>query len=209
MRDQLEIQPNDCKGEITLEPISEMVADRMQDRSTIHPDVITGEECEAHRPSNHQANQKIPITNEGAHEGSSHHHESGVLFAKDVGQHVAVLPEVDVILSGVKIDDIQVGDPGVPLTNEQENLCQLIWKKRRLLMGKENSLPPAARGVICDSDVGEATPIAQRVRPVAPKFRKRLADLIKGLLLATIICPSTSPWMSPIVVIVKKNGVDI
>ena len=47
------------------------------------------------------------------------------------------------------------------------------------------------------------------MRPVAPKFREKLADLIKGLLSAKIIRPSTSPWASPIVVIIKKNGVDI
>ncbi|CAI5701136.1 unnamed protein product [Peronospora effusa] len=52
-------------------------------------------------------------------------------------------------------------------------------------------------------------PIAQRVRKVAPQFREKLADLIKGLLSAKIIQPSTSPWFSPIVIIVKKNGVDI
>ena len=57
--------------------------------------------------------------------------------------------------------------------------------------------------------MGGASPIAQRVRPVAPKFREKLADLIKGLLSAKIIRPSTSPWASPIVVVIKKNGEDI
>ena len=71
----------------------------------------------------------------------------------------------------IKIDDIQVGDPGVPLTSDQEKLRELIWNSRHLLMGKGNALSPAARGAICDIDVGEAAPIAQRVRPVAPKFR--------------------------------------
>ena len=48
-------------------------------------------------------------------------------------------------------------------------------------------------GAVCDIDVGGANPIAQRVRPVAPKFREKLADMIKGLLTAQIIRPSTSP----------------
>ena len=39
-----------------------------------------------------------------------------------------------------------------------------------MLIGKGNALPPAARGAVCDIDVGEAKPIAQRVRPVAPKL---------------------------------------
>ena len=57
------------------------------------------------------------------------------------------------------------------MTKEQEELRQLIWKKRKLLMGKVNSLPPAAQGVICDIDVGGSAPIAQRKssRPNVPR----------------------------------------
>ena len=62
---------------------------------------------------------------------------------------------------------------------------------------------------MCDIDVGNAKPIAQRVRPVAPKYREKLADLIKGLLSARIIRPSISPWAFLIVVIIKKDGEDI
>ena len=76
-------------------------------------------------------------------------------------------------------------------------------------MGKGNALPPAARGAICDIDVGDAKPIAQRVRKVAPRYMEKLFKLLKGLLSAGIIKPSESPWASPIVIVVKKNGVDI
>ena len=76
-------------------------------------------------------------------------------------------------------------------------------------MGKGNALPPAARGAVSDIDVGGANPIAQRLIPVSLKFRKKLADLIKGALSAKIIRPSTSPWASPIVIVIKKNGEDI
>ena len=81
-----------------------------------------------------------------------------------------VLPEVAISTDEVTIDDIQVGDPGKPLSDDQERLRQLIWKNRRLLMGKGNALPPAARGAVCDIDVGGASPIAQRVLPVAPSL---------------------------------------
>uniref|UniRef100_A0AAV1VD68 RNA-directed DNA polymerase n=1 Tax=Peronospora matthiolae TaxID=2874970 RepID=A0AAV1VD68_9STRA len=138
-----------------------------------------------------------------------YHHESGDLFAEDIEQHMAVLPEMSATTEEVTIEDIQIGDPDVPLTTDQQRLRSLIWKSRHLLMGKGNALPPAARGAICDIDVGGAAPIAQRARPVAPKYREKLSDLIKGLLAAKIVQPSTSPWASPIVVIIKKNGVDI
>uniref|UniRef100_A0AAV1UZW5 Reverse transcriptase domain-containing protein n=1 Tax=Peronospora matthiolae TaxID=2874970 RepID=A0AAV1UZW5_9STRA len=118
-----------------------------------------------------------------------YHHESGDLFAEDIEQHMAVLPEMSATTEEVTIEDIQIGDPDVPLTTDQQRLRSLIWKSRHLLMGK--------------------APIAQRVCPVAPKYREKLSDLIKGLLPAKIVQPSTSPSASPIVVIIKKNGVDI
>ena len=122
---------------------------------------------------------------------------------------MAVLPDIVMPNAEVTIDDIQVGDPDLPLTGDQERLRQLIWINKHLLIGKGNALPPAVRGAICDIDVEGARPIAQRVRPVALKFREKLADLSKGLLSAKIIQPSKSPWASPIVVIIKKNGEDI
>ena len=76
-------------------------------------------------------------------------------------------------------------------------------------MGKVSALPYAARGAVCDIDVGGANSIAQRVRPVAPKFREKLTDLIKVFLSTKIIRPSTSPWASPIVILINNNGEDI
>ena len=39
-----------------------------------------------------------------------------------------------------------------------------------LMIGKGNAFPPAASGAVCDIEGGGANPVAQRVRPVAPKF---------------------------------------
>ncbi|POM77680.1 Reverse transcriptase, partial [Phytophthora palmivora] len=109
-----------------------------------------------------------------------HCHEGDDLYAEDVDQEMAILSEINPTTDEVKIEDIQVGDPGIQTTAEIERLRQKIWKYAR--------------------------PIAQRVRKIAPRFREKLSDLIKGLLSASY---SRSPWASPIVVIVKKNGVDI
>ena len=54
---------------------------------------------------------------------------------------MAVLPEVVSSTAEITIDDIQVGDPGIPLSQDQEKLRQLIYKSRHLLIGKGNSLP--------------------------------------------------------------------
>ena len=110
---------------------------------------------------------------------ATYRHESGDLYAEDVDQHMAVLPDIITSTAEVAIDDIQVDDPDISLTGDQEQLRQLIWRNKHLLIGNGNALPPAARGAICDIDVGGASPIAQKVRPVAPKFREKLADLIK------------------------------
>uniref|UniRef100_H3H9I8 Reverse transcriptase domain-containing protein n=1 Tax=Phytophthora ramorum TaxID=164328 RepID=H3H9I8_PHYRM len=137
------------------------------------------------------------------------YHEGGDLFAEDVEKQMAVLPEVATTTDEVTIEDIQVGDPDFNTPEEIDRLRQIIWRRRHLLIGKGNALPPAAVGAVCDIDVGGATPVAQRVRRVAPQFREKLSDLIKSLLSAEMIVPSTSPWASPIVIIIKKNGVDI
>ena len=115
---------------------------------------------------------------EKLHSPSVCYHERGELFAEDVEQHLAVLPEVAASSTEMTIDDAQVGDPGVPLTEDQERLRQLIWKSKHLLIEKGNAVPPAARGAVCDIDVSDANPVAQTVRPVASKFRKTLANLI-------------------------------
>ena len=136
-------------------------------------------------------------------------HESGDLRAEDIDKNWSVIPEVIPSTNEVMLEDIQIPDPGDTPKEEVDRLRQIIWRKRHLLMEKGNALPPVARGAVCDIDVGNARPIAQRVRKVAPQFREKLEDLIKGLLSSKIIQHSTSPWASPIVIIVKKNGVDI
>ncbi|OWY97075.1 reverse transcriptase, partial [Phytophthora megakarya] len=133
-----------------------------------------------------------------------YYHERSDLYAEDVDGQMAVLPEGPVTTGDVKIGDIQLQTP-----EEIERLCQKIWKFRHLLIGKGNALPPAARGVVCDIDVGGARPIALKCRKLRIQFREKLADLIKGLLSARMVNYSRSPWASPIVVSIKKNGVDI
>ena len=59
---------------------------------------------------------------------------------------MAVLPEIVSSTAEITIDEIQVGDPGIPLSQDQEKLRQLIWKSRHLLIGKGNALPPRSTG---------------------------------------------------------------
>ncbi|POM72983.1 Hypothetical protein PHPALM_10217 [Phytophthora palmivora] len=108
-----------------------------------------------------------------------------------VEDQMAVLPEVTATTEEVKIEDLQIDDANINTQEEIERLVQIIWKRKHLLIGKGNALPPPAKGVVCDIDVGNAKPVAQRCRKVAIQFREKLYQLIKGLLSARMIRHST------------------
>ncbi|OWZ11283.1 LOW QUALITY PROTEIN: reverse transcriptase [Phytophthora megakarya] len=104
-----------------------------------------------------------------------YYHESDDLSADDLAGNLAVLPDIPISTTA---------------------------KKQHLLIGKENALPPAAMGVVCDIDVRNAKPIVLRHRKVPTRFREKVAGLIE------IVRPSTSPWASPIVIVHKSDSVD-
>ncbi|GMF20058.1 unnamed protein product [Phytophthora fragariaefolia] len=52
-------------------------------------------------------------------------------------------------------------------------------------------------------------PIRQRAWRLPPKHLRKLYELLKTLLEAGLIAFSNSPWASPIVIVLKKNEVDI
>ncbi|CAH0475209.1 unnamed protein product [Peronospora belbahrii] len=100
------------------------------------------------------------------------------VWAKDVNQGWAIIPEIDLSPTSIKLEDIQIPDSDGNTPEEVDRLRQILWRRRHLLMEKGNALPLAARDAICDIDVGNARPIAQRVRKVAPQFKEKLAYLI-------------------------------
>ncbi|POM61379.1 hypothetical protein PHPALM_29615, partial [Phytophthora palmivora] len=88
-------------------------------------------------------------------------------------------------------------------------LTELLKRNEQIMISSGNALPPPAYGVVCDIDVGDHPPIKQRARRIALKYLKPLYELLKGLLRAKLVSFSKSPWASPIVIVLKKNGVDI
>ena len=50
---------------------------------------------------------------------ATYRNESGELYAEDVDQHMAVLPDIVTPTAEVAIDIFQVGDPDVSLTDDQ------------------------------------------------------------------------------------------
>ncbi|OWY92844.1 reverse transcriptase, partial [Phytophthora megakarya] len=95
-------------------------------------------------------------------------------------------------------------------TPEMEAKMRGILKRHRsILLGDGNAAPAPARGVVCDIDVGEAKPVALRATQIAAPFLVKVIELLKKLLEAELIEHSESEWSSPIVIVLKKNGIDI
>ncbi|OWZ00695.1 reverse transcriptase [Phytophthora megakarya] len=148
------------------------------------------------RASNYEIGSAATTPHDAEDDDEIYYHESGDLSAEE--GNLAVLPEIPISTTAkVSIEDLEVGDSESATPEEIEKLRQFIWRKQHLLIDKGNALPPAARGVECDID--------------CPRDfeNEKLAGLIKGLLAAEIIRPSTSPWASQIVIVRKRNGVDI
>ncbi|OWZ15538.1 hypothetical protein PHMEG_00010800 [Phytophthora megakarya] len=53
------------------------------------------------------------------------------------------------------------------------------------------------------------SPIKQKARRTPLRYLGNLYELLKDLLRAGLIAFSDSPWASPIVIVLKMNGVDI
>ncbi|ETM99221.1 hypothetical protein PPTG_24452, partial [Phytophthora nicotianae INRA-310] len=88
--------------------------------------------------------------------------EGGERFAEDVDSQMAVLPEITTTTEDVKLEDIRIENDGESTPKEVDRLRKIIWNRQHLMLGKGNALPPAARGVICNIDTGDAKPVAQR-----------------------------------------------
>uniref|UniRef100_A0AAV1VFN7 Reverse transcriptase n=1 Tax=Peronospora matthiolae TaxID=2874970 RepID=A0AAV1VFN7_9STRA len=118
------------------------ITDPLQGQSNCHPDGIKVKDREVHGQSTRLDDDVKAVTIEGevmendVPDELTYYHEGGELFAEDVEQHMAVLSEVSISTTEITIDDVQVGDPGIPLTEDQEDLRRLIWKSRHLLIGK-------------------------------------------------------------------------
>ncbi|OWZ11497.1 reverse transcriptase [Phytophthora megakarya] len=88
----------------------------------------------------------------------------------------------------VMLPDLDDISPECDIETADNQLNVVLKKHRKIFLGDGNAAPPPVRGVICDLDVGDAKP---------------------KLLEATLIEHSESPWASRIVIVLKKNGVDI
>ncbi|GMF52931.1 unnamed protein product [Phytophthora fragariaefolia] len=128
---------------------------------------------------------------------------------EDYAHELAFLPDLTVPASTIlDYDAPNVQNPTLdPIA--QLNLVATLRRHEEIMIASGNALPPSAYGVVCDIDVRGHAPIKQRARRIPLKYPRKLFELLKGLLDAGLIAFSSSPWASPIVIVLKKNGQDI
>ncbi|KAE8898590.1 hypothetical protein PF002_g23892 [Phytophthora fragariae] len=144
----------------------------------------------------------------GAIEGSFEHQSHGIEL-EDYAQELAFLPD----LTEVSVTVLDYSAPNVLNKDleklQQAGLIRVLKKHERIMISSGNALPPPAYGSVCDIDVKGHALIKQRARRVPLRHLRKLYELLKGLLKAGLVAFSDSPWASPIVIVLKKNGLDI
>lgn len=138
------------------------------------------------------------------HEGSDH------ILLRELKGQLAMLPDMEQLEPHADVDEADAGELDENTPEELERLRAILRKHQVAFLGSGNALPPAARGVICDLEVESGTaPVAQRARRIPGNLLPKVYELLKRLLESSIIEMSSSEWASPIVIVMKKNGVDI
>ncbi|KAE9311340.1 hypothetical protein PR003_g20044 [Phytophthora rubi] len=135
-------------------------------------------------------------------------HEGSELTAQ-LKDELPFLPELLDLSPECDITKADVGEPGLSTDTQDRKLRGILKHHRKIFLGDGNAAPAPARGVICDLDVGDARPVSQRPRSIAPHIMIKVYELLKKLLETGLVEHSESPWASPIVIVLKKNGVDI
>ncbi|KAE9163081.1 hypothetical protein PF005_g30591 [Phytophthora fragariae] len=136
-------------------------------------------------------------------------HAAQDIELEDYAHELAFLPD----LSEAAVTNLDYTAPNVKnpeLSEERQRKLIAVLKQHEIIMiASGNALPPPAYGVVCDIDVQGHAPIKQRARRIALRHLQKLYELLKGLLKADLVAFSDSPWASPIVIVLKKNGIDI
>ncbi|GMF29933.1 unnamed protein product [Phytophthora fragariaefolia] len=135
-------------------------------------------------------------------------HDGSELLAQ-LRAELAMLPELRELSPECDINKADVGEPERTTPAEEEKLRTRLRYHHRIFLGDGNAAPAPARGMWCDLDVGDAKPVAQRPRSIAPHLAIKVYELLKKLLETGLIEHSESPWASPIVIVLTKNGMDI
>ncbi|KAE9070279.1 hypothetical protein PF010_g26340 [Phytophthora fragariae] len=140
---------------------------------------------------------------------SSWEHTPTRIQSDDFAHELAFLPDLTTAESTVLDYEGDNVRSSAHSTEQYNRLVKVLRRHAKIMISSGNALPPPAYGVVCDIDVQGHAPIKQRARRVPLKHLEKLYELLKGLLKAGLVAFSKSPWASPIVIVLKKNGIDI
>ncbi|POM57488.1 Hypothetical protein PHPALM_37995, partial [Phytophthora palmivora] len=187
------------------------VRDEPDDRAVHTPCPTEDPECiltAAYVAAMHEIAAGVVSGRDTVENGVSEHLANDIELT-DYAQELAFLPD----LTEVTVTALDYTGPNVQNKDldvgQQQKLVDVLKRHEKIMISSGNALPPPAYGVVCDIDVQGHAPIKQRARRTPLRFLGKLYELLKGLLRAGLITFSDSPWASPIVIVLKKNGVDI
>ncbi|KAJ0408794.1 hypothetical protein P43SY_000690 [Pythium insidiosum] len=123
---------------------------------------------------------------------------------------LAALPDLVIDDKPADVSAADVGEADESTPEEVEQVRSILRKHQSVFLGSGNAVPPPARGVVCDIEVPAGTkPISQRARRIPGHLLEKVYELVKRLLEAGIVEYSDVEWASPVVIVMKKNGLDI
>lgn len=127
--------------------------------------------------------------------------DNGVLHVKELKKDEI---QADKNLSMRSPVPVEINDEG--LTPAQfERLAELLSKHREVF-SKDDQDYGYTTAVVHDIATGEAPPIKQRHRRIPPQIFQEVKRHVQNLVLQGILKESSSPWASPAVIVMKKDG---
>ncbi|GMF24885.1 unnamed protein product [Phytophthora fragariaefolia] len=200
----------------TTEPSTEMVAevvhqeearpkltahsDRVSEGSEVTQLKVEGAYLAAATESDDWGDRDAPNASE---------HPGNDIEFEDYARELAFLPDLtEAASTTLDYTGPHVRHPSLSV-EQQDRVVKVLKSHERIMISSGNALPPPAYGVVQDIDVQEHTPTNQKARRIPLRHLKQLYKVLKGLLKAGLIAFSNSPWASPIVIVLKENGVDI
>lgn len=109
--------------------------------------------------------------------------------------------------SATDVDSLPPFDlEGVALSAEQKSKLATLLNKHRAVFSQHDEDYGCTDTILHRIPTGDAAPIRQRYRQIPPNLYAEVRALIKRMLEADVIKPSSSPWSSPIVLVRKKDG---
>ncbi|XP_046717404.1 uncharacterized protein LOC124393547 [Silurus meridionalis] len=127
--------------------------------------------------------------------------DDGVLHVKEMARENGPVNETSLAQLPVPVE---VNSEG--LTRAQFKKLVELLTKHRDIFSKDDQDYGYTTAVLHNSPTGDAPPIKQRHRRIPPHIFQEVERHVQNLVLQGILTESSSPWASPAVIVMKKDG---